>query len=248
MAKVRPVRSATEDKLVGKNVLLYINYGVGATEAAPVWCLVGGQRNANLSMTADDIDASNKSSGGWGETYAGIKRTEMSFEGIINKNDDGYAALKDAYIKGEAVDCCRYATDGTAERNWYNITNMSDETPYDDMATFSITMGGIGKPRFYEGLSSINDVVGLISDDNESRLTVSKADEKDVVVTITDGTITGLKNGASDVASTNYSIAEGGKSIVILATYLATLTNGTIPFVVVVTNGHNINYTITLTD
>ena len=52
MAKVRPTRSATEDKLVGKNVLLYINYGDGATESAPVWCLVGGQRNANLSMTA----------------------------------------------------------------------------------------------------------------------------------------------------------------------------------------------------
>ena len=247
MAKVRPVRSATEDKLVGKQVLLYINYGEGATEASPVWCLVGGQRNANLSMTADDIDASNKSSGGWGETYAGIKRTELSFDGIICKNDDGYNAMKDAYIKGEAVDCCRYATDGTAERNWYNITDLSDETPYDDMATFSCSMGGVGKPRFYEGLSSINDVVGLISDDDESRLTVSKADGKDVVITVTDGTITGLKNNGSSVASTNYSIAEGGKSIVILATYLATLTNGEIPFEVLVTNGHNISYVITLT-
>ena len=247
MAKVRPTRSATEDKLVGKQVLLYINYGASATELAPVWCLIGGQRNANLSMTADDIDASNKSSGGWGETYAGIKRTELSVDGIINKNDDGYSAMKDAYIKGEAVDLCRYADDGTADRNWYNITNMSDETPYDDMATFSATMGGLGKPRFYSGLSSINDVVGLISDDDESRLTYSKASEQDVVITITDGTITGLKNGASDVSSSNYSIASGGKSIVISATYLATLNNGDVPFVVQVTNGHNVNYTITIT-
>lgn len=247
MAKVRPTRSASEDKLVGKQVLLYINYGESATEVAPVWCLVGGQRNANLSMTADDIDASNKSSGGWGETYAGIKRTELTFDGIVCKSDDGYAALKDAYIKGEAVDMCRYADDGTAERNWYNITDLSDETPYDDMATFSCTMGGIGKPRFYSGLTSINDVVGLISDDDESRLTYSKASEEDVVITITDGTITGLKNGASDVSSSSYSIASGGKSIVISATYLATLTNGEIPFVVQVTNGHNVNYTITVT-
>ena len=247
MAKVRPTRSATEDKLVGKNVLLYINYGDGATESAPVWCLVGGQRNANLSMTADDIDASNKSSGGWGENYAGIKRTEMAFDGIINKNDDGYGAMKDAFIKGEAVDICRYASDGTAERNWYNITDMSDETPYDDMATFSCTMGGIGKPRFYTGLTSINDVTGLISDDDESRLTVSKASSQDVVITITDGTITGLKNGSSDVSSSNYNIASGGKSIVILATYLATLTNGKITFNVQVSGGQNITYVITLT-
>lgn len=164
MAKVRPTRSVTVDKLVGKNVLVYINFGENATEAAPVWTLIGGQRSASLSMTADDIDATNKASGGWGETYAGIKSTELSMDGIINKNDEGYAALKDAFVKGEAVDLCRYATDGTADRNWYNITELSDETPHDDMATFSMTAGGVGKPKFYTGLQNIDDVTGTIDD------------------------------------------------------------------------------------
>lgn len=164
MAKVRPTRSVTVDKLVGKNVLVYINFGENATEAAPVWTLIGGQRSASLSMTADDIDATNKASGGWGETYAGIKSTELSMDGIINKNDEGYAALKDAFVKGEAVDLCRYATDGTADRNWYNITELSDETPHDDMATFSLTAGGVGKPKFYTGLQSVDDVTGTIDD------------------------------------------------------------------------------------
>ena len=246
MAKVRPIRSALEDKLVGKNVLLYINYGEGATEAAPVWTLVGGQRTASLSMSADAIDATNKTSGGWGETYAGIKSTQLSFEGIINKNDDGYAALKDAYIKGEAVDLCRYATDGTAERNWYNITELSDEAPYNDMATFSITAGGIGQPRFYSGLTSINDVVGLISDDSESRVTISKAAAKDVVVTITQGNIVGLKNGSTDVTSSNYAIAAGAKSIVINADYLAGLSTGEVTFTIVLDNEQNITYVVTI--
>ena len=246
MAKVRPTRSALEDKLVGKNVLLYINFGEGATEAAPVWTLIGGQRTASLSMTADGIDATNKASGGWGETYAGIKSTQLSFDGIINKNDDGYAALKDAYIKGEPVDLCRYATDGTAERNWYNITDLSDEAPYNDMATFSCTAGGLGKPRFYSGLTSINDVVGLISDDSESRVTISKANPADVVVTITQGNITGLKNGASDVASTNYDIAAGAKSIVIHADYLASLSAGNVTFTILLDNEQNITYVVTI--
>lgn len=162
MAKVRATRSVTVDKLVGKNVLVYINFGEGATEVAPVWTLIGGQRSASLSMTADDIDASNKASGGWGETYPGTKSTELSMDGIINTNDEGYAALKDAFVKGEAVDLCRYATDGTADRNWYNITELSDETPHDDMATFSLTAGGVGAPHFYTGLTSINDVTGAI--------------------------------------------------------------------------------------
>ena len=162
MAKVRATRSVTVDKLVGKNVLVYINFGEDATEAVPKWTLIGGQRSASLSMTADDIDASNKASGGWGETYPGTKSTELSMDGIINTNDDGYAALKDAFVKGEAVDLCRYATDGTADRNWYNITELSDETPHDDMATFSLTAGGVGAPHFYTGLTSIDEVTGNI--------------------------------------------------------------------------------------
>lgn len=162
MSKERAKRTATADKLQGKEVLLYINYGESATEAAPVWTLIGGQTTADFSMSADDIDASNKASGGWGETYAGIKSTELSLEGIICNGDEGLAALKDAFINGEAVDVCRYAEDGTADRNWYNITEFSDETPHDDMATFSVTLNGIGAPKFYTGLTGINEVTGAI--------------------------------------------------------------------------------------
>jgi len=43
MAKQRAIRNSGEDKLRGKNVLLYINFGEGATEDAPVWALIGGQ-------------------------------------------------------------------------------------------------------------------------------------------------------------------------------------------------------------
>ena len=158
MAKERVKRNAAEDKLRGKDVLVYINYGEGATEAAPVWALIGGQTSASFSMSADSIDASNKTSGGWGENYAGLKSTELSMEGIICASDEGYAALKDAFVKGEDVDICRFAGDGTAERNWYAITELSDSTPHDDMATFSTTLQGKGAPTFYQGLASIDQV------------------------------------------------------------------------------------------
>lgn len=158
MAKVRATVEDTSNKLLGKNVLLYINYGEGATVAAPVWTLIGGQQSADLSMSADDIDVSDKNSGGWGETVAGIKSTELTLEGIICNGDEGYAALKDAFIKGEAVDICRYASDGTADRNTYSITELSDETPHDDAATFSVTLAGKGAPTFYSNLTSVDGV------------------------------------------------------------------------------------------
>lgn len=158
MAKVRATKVETSNKLLGRNVLLYINFGEGATEAAPVWTLIGGQTTADFSMSADDIDVSDKNSGGWGETVAGNKSTELTLEGIICNSDEGYAALKDAFIKGESVDICRYASDGTADRNWYSITELSDETPHDDAATFSVTLAGRGEPKFYSDLSSIDEV------------------------------------------------------------------------------------------
>lgn len=160
MAMERAKRAVVDKKLMGKEVLLYLNYGESATEEAPVWTLIGGQTTADLDMSADDIDASDKNSNGWGETEAGLKTTELSLEGIICNGDAGYAALKDAFIKGEAVDICRYAADGTADRNWYSITELSDETPHDDMATFSVTLAGIGAPKFYSQLASVDEVKG----------------------------------------------------------------------------------------
>ncbi len=156
--KVRVTRDASQDKLLGKEVLLYINFGTGATYDTPKWALIGGQTTADLDMSADSIDATNKTSGGWGETYAGNKSTELDLEGVLCKSDEAYAALRDAFTKGELVDLCRYKADGTADRNWYSITDLSDETPHDDVATFKIKANGAGKPVFYTGLKTIDDV------------------------------------------------------------------------------------------
>ena len=157
--KVRATMTSAKQRLVGKYCLVYLNYGEGATEAAPKWTPIGGQTKGNLDMSADSIDGSNKDSGGWGETYAGTKTTELSVEGYITKGDDAYDALKDAFTRGEAVDVCRYFSDsGTADRNWYNITKLSDETPHDDMVSFSMTLGGVGAPKFYKDLSSVDGV------------------------------------------------------------------------------------------
>ena len=59
-----PKNTNASQSMAGKNLLLYIAYGEGATVEDPIWNLVGGQRNSPLSMSADEIDASDKSSGG----------------------------------------------------------------------------------------------------------------------------------------------------------------------------------------
>ena len=88
----------------------------------------------------------------------------------------------------------------------------------------------------------------MISSNSQSRVTISKAAAADVVVTIESGTITGLKKGGSSVSSSNYSIAAGGKSIVIGSSYLASLSAGEAEFEIQVTGGRgNFEYTVTIT-
>lgn len=148
MSNTRPIRPATDTRLEGKNVLIFLNFGASATFAQPVWALLGGQRSASLSISADEIDVSDKTSGGWGETTQGIKSTELSIDGVTLPGNAVLKEFKAAFFAGEAVDVLRWAKDGTSERNWYNITEFSDEAPHDDAVTFSFTLKGCGQPTF----------------------------------------------------------------------------------------------------
>ena len=94
--KVRAKLAAVHTKLEGKYVLVYLNFGESATEASPKWAMIGGQKSGDLDLSADSIDASDKTSGGWGEKYPGIKTSELSVEGNIVGGDEAYQALRDA--------------------------------------------------------------------------------------------------------------------------------------------------------
>lgn len=157
--KVRAKLAKSHTKLEGKYVMVYLNFGENATEDSPKWSLIGGQKTANLDRSADSIDASDKTSDGWGEKYQGIKSSELSVEGNIVGEDDAYQALMDAFMAGDAIDICRYdSKNKKADRNWYSITDLSDETPHDDVSTFSMKLEGIGAPKFYKNLTSVDDV------------------------------------------------------------------------------------------
>lgn len=148
MAAVRATRNVTQSKLLGKNVLCFLNYGDNATESNPVWALIGGQRSADYSSSADEIDLNDKNSDGYGESAAGIKSTELSLELLCKKADKAVAALWDAHKEDEQVDVLRWAKDGQSVRNWYTITEISESAAHDDAVTLSLTLKGCGAPVF----------------------------------------------------------------------------------------------------
>lgn len=68
MAAQRPVRPTVDKKLMGREVLVFLDYGEDATYADPVWSLIGGQRTADFNNSADAIDTSDKNSNGYGDS------------------------------------------------------------------------------------------------------------------------------------------------------------------------------------
>lgn len=143
-----PQNTNASQSMAGKNLLLYIAYGEGATVESPIWNLVGGQRNSPLSMSADEIDASDKSSGGWGETLQGTKTWSIEQECVYKVNDNGFDIMRYAFLNDIPVYLMRRDKNGNAVKGFANITEFSDDNPHDDVATATVTFSGIGAPEF----------------------------------------------------------------------------------------------------
>ena len=97
--KTLPTDPSLTQAFAGKDVLLYVN-GPSGTAATPVWTLVGAQKEANTKNSADTIDATNKTSGGWASQLAGTRKWTISFSALQVLDDNGQDILDYAYRKG----------------------------------------------------------------------------------------------------------------------------------------------------
>jgi TP901-1 family phage major tail protein len=109
---------------------------------------VAGQRNATFSEEAETIDITNKlSPGGYQENDYGLGSWEISCDGVYVLGDAQFKALRDAQRNKELVKC-RWVEIGSTEveEGFAVITSREIEGPYDDAATYQITLTGTGKP------------------------------------------------------------------------------------------------------
>lgn len=213
MAITLPTNPNAASATVGKDFLLYINTGTAQT---PTWTLIGGQRGASLSRSADEIDVSNKTTSGWKATKAGLRSWSIDLDGLVLLTDNGLAALEYAYMSGQEVNVKLAYPDASYQSGWGSITDYSVETPQDGEATLKGTISGNG---------AISDRTPSIT---PLAVTVSKAAATDQTFSIlpTTTTISGIKNaGSSLTITTHYTYSSG--SLVIKGTYLGGLTVGT---------------------
>lgn len=137
-----PVNPNTSTATVGKDYILSVNTGTFAT---PVWTPVGGQRNSKLSQKADEIDVTDKTTGGWAAKLAGMKSWSIDLSGLVMLNNDGCTAIGVAFRASETVDLKFQYPDKTYQRGWAAVTEFSYDVPHDGAAQLSGTLSGNGE-------------------------------------------------------------------------------------------------------
>ena len=122
----------------GLDILIYV--GESSNKKA-----IGGQKGCTLSMEADSIDVSNKNDFGWASTIGGAKSWSVSCDGQFITDDQGQKALMDAFIAGTEV---QVEMKNTAESIYFagkaSITSIEVDAQFDDIATLSIELTGVG--------------------------------------------------------------------------------------------------------
>lgn len=125
----------------GVNFLLYVNTG---TVAVPVYTKVAGQRGGTLTREYDTIDVTSKDNMGWQDEEYGNASWSIEADGLLVEDDAGYAALESAFEGAEYV-LVRFETQaGNQYEGSAIISDFSIEAPYDDTATYSLTLNGKG--------------------------------------------------------------------------------------------------------
>lgn len=125
----------------GVNFLLYVNTG---TDETPVWTKVAGQKGGTLNREYDTIDITSKDNFGWSDEEYGVASWSIEADGLLVEDDAGFLALEDAFETAQYV-MVRFQTQaGNKYEGSAIISDFSIEAPFDDTATYSLTLNGKG--------------------------------------------------------------------------------------------------------
>ena len=122
------------DKIRGLDILIYID-----------GTAVGGQRGASLSMSADELDVTDKNTTGYKKYLVGLKEWTISCDGLVGNGEDGYEALFNAFIAGEVVEVeFKHREGGFGYKGKMVIASMDFDAQYEDALTYSCELKGAG--------------------------------------------------------------------------------------------------------
>ena len=137
----------------GKRLVMYLNYGTGATAANPVWTLLGGLTSNSLSFSAEASSQQTKDSGMWPNAAITSKSYEVSAEVIMLRDNEAQEAVEQFVIDDDisnAKKLLNIAIVDLDSKEYYDLTvaptawEITAES--EDMITKSLTATGSGAP------------------------------------------------------------------------------------------------------
>ena len=106
--------------------------------------VVGGQRTASLEMSAETIDTTVKTTGGWAAKIPGMKSWTSSCVGVYFLDDAGLSAAQTAFMNGTPVQLEFSKEEGLAYSGQAVITSMAVEAGQEDIVSYTISFEGPG--------------------------------------------------------------------------------------------------------
>lgn len=134
---------ATEEQVINRGVDVVIE--VESKEKPGEFIPVGFQRGGTLNREAETIDITNKSDFGWANSEVGVLSWSIDCDGILVETDKALSMLEEAFLNREYVRSRIKYPSGTVYTGTSIITSFPVEVPYDDVATYSMTLTGKGK-------------------------------------------------------------------------------------------------------
>lgn len=84
-------------KIAGVSVLLKVDKS--ALQDGSDMVVIGGQKGASLSRSAETIDVSDKTTGGWATSMMGLKSWSLDCDGFVTLGDEALTQLHDSFDK-----------------------------------------------------------------------------------------------------------------------------------------------------
>ncbi len=127
-------------KVAGVDVLLKVKVDTDMV-------MLGGQTGATLNRSANTIDTTDKNSGGWAESMAGVKSWSIDCDTFVSLGDEALDTLFDAFDARTPIDVSiRVGADSNTDGYTYTgsavITDFPEDYPQDDAVSISMSLQG----------------------------------------------------------------------------------------------------------
>lgn len=136
-------------KIAGADVLLKIKQGTKEYTVA-------GQQGTTLNMSADTIDVTDKTSGGWKTNLAGLREWSIDQDVFYTLGDESNKLLLDAFINRETITASiRIGKDsevaGTTFSGEVYITDFPIDLALDNAVSVSMALAGASALEIVHG-------------------------------------------------------------------------------------------------